>query len=136
MYVFDTDILSLLMKGRLPSHGRARMAAVDQERAAMTSITLGELHYGARRSQATRRWLATIAQVRSVLRVLPFDAPAAERYGDLRAELERQGRRLDDPDLRIAAICVAGGHTLVSGNERHFARVPGLQYENWLAQAR
>lgn len=133
MYVFDTDVLSSLMKGRLPTPARTRMAAVAAERAAMTSITLGELRYGARRSPAARRWLAAIAKVRSLLPVLPFDAPAAERYGDVRAELERQGRRLDDADLRIAAICVAGGHTLVSGNERHFARVPALQYENWLA---
>jgi len=42
------------------------------------------------------------------------------------------GQRLDDPDLRIAAICVAHDLTLVTGNVRHFERVPGLRVENWL----
>ena len=53
-------------------------------------------------------------------------------YGRLRAELERNGRPLAEPDLRIAAIALARELTLVSGNARHFGRVPGLRVENWL----
>jgi tRNA(fMet)-specific endonuclease VapC len=64
--------------------------------------------------------------------VLPFDELAAEVYGPLRARLESEGRRLDEPDLRIASIVLARDLTLVTGNERHFARVPDLRIENWL----
>ena len=64
--------------------------------------------------------------------VLPFDPRAAEAYGRLRAELEREGRRLGEPDLRIASIALSRGVTLVTGNVRHFARVPGLVVEDWL----
>ena len=39
--------------------------------------------------------------------VLPFDEFAAEVYGPLRARLESEGRRLDEPDLRIASIVLA-----------------------------
>ena len=45
---------------------------------------------------------------------------------------ERAGLRLADPDLRIAAIVTAHDATLVTGNVRHFAGVPGLAVENWL----
>lgn len=67
--------------------------------------------------------------------VHPFDEAAASRYGSLRADLETRGQRLADPDLRIAAIAVARGLKLVTGNVRHFARVPGLAVEDWLRGA-
>ncbi len=132
MYVFDTDVLSLLMKGRLPEKARRRLAAVPVERARTTTITLGELHYGALRSSAATRWLAAIERVVEHLACLPFDAVAARRYAEFRVYLERKGRRLDDADLRIASICSATDQILVSGNYRHFSRIPGLRYENWL----
>ncbi len=53
-------------------------------------------------------------------------------YAEIRVALEASGQRLDDPDLRIAAICLAHDLTLVTGNVRHFERVPGLRVENWL----
>jgi hypothetical protein len=39
-----------------------------------------------------------------------------------------------EPDLRIASIAVLHGLTLVTGNVRHFAHVPGLTIENWLSE--
>ena len=54
------------------------------------------------------------------------------RLNQLRAELERQGRRLDEPDLRIASIALSRQLTVVTGNVRHFRRVPELAVENWL----
>jgi tRNA(fMet)-specific endonuclease VapC len=57
---------------------------------------------------------------------------AAEIYGPLRSELGVKGKRLDEPDLRIASIALAHGLILVTGNVRHFDRVPGLTVEDWL----
>ena len=65
--------------------------------------------------------------------IVPFDDAAAERYGHLRASLESDGMPLAEPDLRIAAIALSRSFTLVTGNTRHFKRVPGLTLENWLA---
>lgn len=132
VFVFDTDVLSLLMKGRLSAAARERLSAVPARRTMTTAITLGELTYGALRSSTPERWLTAIAQVVEHLECLPFDSAAARRYGELRAHLESRGRRLDDPDLRIAAICSSRDLVLVSGNARHFGRVPGLRFENWL----
>lgn len=65
--------------------------------------------------------------------ILPFDKAAAKVYGPLRARLESEGRPLAEPDLRIACIALSRELTLVTGNLRHFARVPDLSVENWLA---
>lgn len=134
LFVFDTDVLSLLMKARLPAPALAKMRALPARRVATTAITIGELHFGALRSAATKKWLVAIERVTQTLRCLDFDREAALRYAEVRAALERRGEPLADADLRIAAICLALDLTLVSGNARHFGRVPGLRYENWLDQ--
>ena len=67
--------------------------------------------------------------------VLPFEAPADETYGLLRARLERAGQSIGGNDLLIAAQIVTLGHTLVTDNEREFARINELSCENWLRGA-
>lgn len=110
-----------------------RLALVRPEDQATTAITLGELLYGAARRGGGLLAGRVRELVTGAIAVLPFDERAAETYGALRADLERAGRRLDEPDLRIASIAICRGLTLVTGNVRHFGRVPGLELENWLA---
>jgi len=134
VYCFDTDVLSAVLK-RDPSLSLIRrLARVPPEQQFTTAINLGELLYGAARSGNPRlveriRDLVPLAQ-----RVLPFDQAAAEVYGPLRAQLEAEGRRLGEPDLRIASIAISRTLILVTGNVRHFARIPGLRVENWLRE--
>lgn len=134
MYLLDTDILSNLLKPVPSTTLIAKLSSVLIEQQFTSSITLGELIYGAYRQRM--RTDALLEQVHRVLlanrRVLPFDAAAARGYGELRAELERRGTPLDDADLRIAAIALSRNLTVVTGNVRHFQRVPGLAVENWL----
>ena len=106
------------------------MATLDSREHATSAITVGELVYGAHRSPQRDRFLALIEQL--VPPALPFDEAAARVYGRIRSELERTGQRVAEPDLRIAAIALSRELTLVTGNVRHFSRVPGLRVENWL----
>ena len=64
--------------------------------------------------------------------VLPFDEEAAEEYGRLSAQLEAQGTPIGEADTQIAAVALANDLTVVTGNVRHFDRVPGLTIENWI----
>lgn len=134
MYCFDTDTLSAVIRRDPPLHLIRRLARVPAEEQATTTITLGELLYGAARRGSERLTHQVHEVVSSATFILPFDTAAAEIYGPLRASLEGEGRRLDEPDLRIASIALAHGLTVVTGNIRHFARVPGLVVENWLAE--
>lgn len=131
-YLLDTDVISAVLRPR-PSVRVARELADRGGTGMYTSvINLGELVFGAiRRDRGDL--LARIDDVTAVLPVLPFDSRAARVCGALKAELERVGRPIAEPDLRIAAVAVSLDLTLVTGNERHFARVPGLTLENWLA---
>ena len=133
MYCFDTDVLSATMRRNPPLALVRRLAALPAAQQHTTAITAGELLYGVARTP--RKDL--VGHVRSLLEsaitVLPFDSAAASAYADLRVRLEGAGRPLDDPDLRIASIALARDLTLVTGNGRHFERIPGLRVENWLA---
>lgn len=134
-YLLDTDILSSLLK-RVPSPRLiAKLAMVPAQQQHTSSITLGEMVYGAARAEARSAVLLARIEQRLLpnLTILSFDEPAARRYGGLRADLERRGMPLGEADLRIAAIALVHGLTLVTGNVRHFERVPELTVENWLA---
>ena len=134
MYLLDTDILSNLLKPMPSARLIVKLASVPPEEQFTSSITLGELIYAACRQ--TTRAAVLLGQIDNTLLpnlpIPPFDETAARRYGQLRTQLERQGTPIGDAGVRIAAIALAGGFTMVTGNVRHFQRVPGLTVENWL----
>jgi tRNA(fMet)-specific endonuclease VapC len=103
---------------------------------ATSSITVGELFYGARRLADGGDSL--VGRIEGTLlpnlAVLPFDSVSARHYGELRADLERAGTPIGDADMRIAAIAIANALTVVTNNTRHFERVAGLPIEDWLTE--
>lgn len=54
------------------------------------------------------------------------------KYGEIRWRLEKQGFRIGDMDMFIAATALEEDVTLVTGNVKHFERIPGLKIENWI----
>ena len=132
MYVLDTDIISYLLKASPPPTLKRAINSVPTDKIFTTSITFGELTYGARKKQS-KRLLKQIEQlIRTNFPVLPFDKQAAGLYGEIRAYLEAQGNPIGEPDTRIAAIALAHGSDMVTGNVRHFNKVPNLTVHNWL----
>ncbi len=134
-FLLDTNILSnLLRQSPSPSLMR-RLALTPIDAQATSSITLGELYYGALRLSG--EGVTLVAGIESELlpnlAIVSFDRAAARVYGQLRAELERAGTPIGDAHTRIAAIALSHDLTVVTANTRHFERVPGLRIENWLA---
>jgi predicted nucleic acid-binding protein len=134
MYLLDTDILSNLLRPRPSTQLLAKVESVPLGLQFTSSITLGELIHGAYRLQngrvrLVRRIETTLLANRTIL---PFDADAARRYGAVRADLERRGTPISDADMQIAAIALVHDLIVVTGNVRHFQRVPSLVVENWL----
>ena len=132
MYCLDTDVLSALMRHDPPLGLVRRVAAVPTTEQCTTSITLGELLYGANKRGSDRLARRVEELIVGAGLVVPFDEPSARVYGRLRAELEAGGRKLAEPDLRIASIALSRELTLMTGNTRHFPQLPELRVENWL----
>jgi len=92
----------------------------------ISSVTLGELIYGAERSEQVHRNLKDIEGLKARLEVASFDEHAVEYFGQLRAELYKIGKPIGTYDIMIAAHAIAKGLTLVSNNIKEFESVPGL----------
>jgi len=65
------------------------------------------------------------------LTILDWSRAAARHYAEIREKLESAGMPIGNMDLMIAAHARSAGAVLVTNNERHFRRVPGLKVENW-----
>ena len=67
-----------------------------------------------------------------VLDVLEYTFKAAAHYGDIRANLEKQGKSIGVNDLHIAGHARSEGSILVTNNIKEFERVEALRFENWV----
>ena len=95
-------------------------------------MCVGKLYYGAAKSQKQVERKAEVDRLRAVLTSIPLQGAVMERFGQLKASLEKQGERLADADLLIAAPAPENNLTLVTGNLKHFQRVQGLKMESWI----
>lgn len=127
--ILDTSTASYIIKDSNPAV-RRRLIAVPMEHLAISAVTEGELRFGvARRPDATH--LQKIVEEFLVhVTILPWDSNAALEYGQLRAELEREGRPMGNLDTMIAAHALAVGAALVT-SDRAFTRLRHLKVEDW-----
>jgi tRNA(fMet)-specific endonuclease VapC len=130
-YLLDTNVLSELIRN---PQGRvtARLRGIGEAQVGTSIIVAAELRYGAAR-KGSARLAAQVEAVLGAIPILPFEEPADRVYAVLRASLERKGLAIGGHDLLIAAQTLSLGCTLVTANERDFARIDGLPCENWLA---
>jgi tRNA(fMet)-specific endonuclease VapC len=141
MIVLDTDHLSELerLASRKGTKLRERLAQVPDRPVATTIVSveeqlrgrlavINEKRVGIEQGLPYTR-LIELIEFYSGWPILPFDQIAVERFHNLRAARIRIGTM----DLKIAAIVLALGATLLSANLRDFRQVPGLSVEDWLA---
>ena len=130
MYLLDTDTVIAMLRGQYGI--QEKVISVGLDACGISEITLAELYTGACKSGLEKDFgqadfAATHLPIHSVGEVL-------KTYAHLRADLEKSGWRLDNMDLFIAATALHHGLTLVSGNGRHFSRIPNLKLEDWIVR--
>ena len=134
-FLVDTDYVSLQERGHQPL--LARLREHPPETLGVSVVTMQEALQGRlallNRQQtpeqillAYNKLLQTV-QFFNRVHVVAFDAPCQRTMEELRTE----GIRIGTLDLRIAATALVHKLTLVTRNHKDFARVPGLQLENW-----
>lgn len=131
-YLLDTDIAIELLRGR-NQLVTGVLAGKNREQIFLSTVTVAELMFGAMRSQEPEKSMALCRQFCSFFQLAELDYAAAERSATIRADLEERGERIGAYDMLIAGIAVARGCVLATHNLREFARVAGLQIEDWTA---
>lgn len=131
-YILDTNAVSALMTenptviGHLEQQNR-RDVSVPQP-------VLAEIAYGIARLDKSKRrdkLRARFELVRKELRVAVWSDDVSEAFGQIKARLEKDGIRIEDFDVAIAAHARAIGGVLVTANVKHMSRVPDLVVEDW-----
>lgn len=122
----DTNVCIDLLRGKskggkLPPFAQCQLSAV----------VTAELWTGVGKSRDPVAARAKLTVFLGLFTVLPFDAAAAEAYGEIRAHLEQAGTPIGPMDLLIAAHARSVGATLLTANLKEFRRVPGLSTQAW-----
>jgi len=133
MYLFDTDVITNLLKKKPSPSFIRHLRKVTPEEQHISVITVAEIVYGAEKSLRPAYHLKNLEEILlPEVSVIEFDVEAAYIAGKIRARLEKMGLPLAWADIQISAIAIAHDMTLITGNIRHFSRIPNLGVENWL----
>ena len=130
-YLLDTNICIYIAKHN-PLSVRERFAQHAANELAMSVVTLGELRFGAEKSQAKQQAMTVIDTLTSLMNVAELAHDVAEHYGNIRAALQTSGQMIGNNDLWLAAHARSQDWILVTNNEKEFLRVDGLKVENWV----
>lgn len=129
-YMLDTNICIYIIKEK-PEKVINKFHTLDVGDICISSITLAELEYGVEKSQYTERNRLALAGFLSSIEILSFSDKAAENYGRIRANLERQGNIIGAYDLMIGAHALSENLILITNNTKEFQRINNLSLENW-----
>lgn len=140
MILLDTDHMVVLKYAQGADYQKlsAKMAASIDQHFATTCVAVEEQLRGwlalINRSSDMHRQVSAYQQLNNLIDYfarwtrLNFDEQAADQFKLLRSQKIRIGTM----DLKIAAIALVNGSTLLSANLRDFQQVPNLHVEDWL----
>lgn len=130
--LLDTNTCIYLIRQRPPEVLR-RFEDYEVGEIGVSPITAAELYFGVSKSRRPDQNQRALEQFLLPLEIAAFDLESAVAYGNIRATLEKEGTPIGPLDTLIAVNAVSLGARLVTNNVREFARVPGLELDNWVS---
>jgi tRNA(fMet)-specific endonuclease VapC len=127
--MLDTDTCIAIIKKHPVALKKLRGKSIGQ--VGISSITLGELAFGAAKSARAKEAHEALEEFLLALEIASFDDAAAIRYGGIRASLERRGRPIGPLDTLIGSHAHFLDVILVTHNRRQFSQVEDLRLEDW-----
>jgi tRNA(fMet)-specific endonuclease VapC len=133
MDLLDTTAFSAAM--RHEPEAIAYLKARSPGSVAVAPPVIAEIEYGLNRLAPDSKARVLLEQQKDrllgQLRLLDWGLPASERFGAVKAELERRGELIDDLDIAIAAIALAHETRVITANLVHFRRIGELASHHW-----
>ena len=127
--MLDTDTCIAIVKKHPVALKKLRGKSIGQ--VGISSITLGELAFGAAKSSRPKDAGGALDEFLLALEVAAFEERGAMRYGDIRASLERRGKPIGPLDTLIGSHAHVLDVILVTHNTREFSKIDGLRIEDW-----
>ncbi|MFN0316038.1 MAG: type II toxin-antitoxin system VapC family toxin [Burkholderiales bacterium] len=131
LHMLDTGMASYAIRGRSPEI-EEKLGAIAPSTVCVSVITRAELMYGLKRLPPDHRLHIGVRQFLRIVRVLAWDAEAADYYADIRHQLVTTGQPIGEMDMMIAAHSLSASAVLVTNNIRHYERIKApLVMANW-----
>jgi len=133
IYMLDTNICSFIMREQPEAVlTRLEQAVLRNHRIVVSAITYAEMRFGALGKEASPRHAQLVDAFCARLdAVLAWDRAAVDATTEIKVALAAAGTPIGPNDTAIAGHAIAAGAVLVTNNTREFARVPGLELEDW-----
>jgi len=123
-YVLDSNIIIDIFRGK--------QTAINQlvlNKAYVPSIVLGELYFGANKSEKTEERIRQIKRFEQSVTILSVNDTTAEIYGEIKNKLKQMGRPIPENDIWIAAVAKEVGLPLIT-RDKHFANIGDIAIVN------
>ena len=129
MFLIDTDIIIYFLKNN--ENVIQNFKLYSQEPKAVSIITIGELLYGAYKSQRKIENLGKVHRIADIFPVIEISMTIIDAFAHLKADLTTMGIVIDEFDLLIGATALSMNYSIVTNNEKHFKKIPNLEIINW-----
>ncbi len=125
-YLLDSNIIVDIFRGEAKAISRVKKLSVIR----VSVITIGELHYGAKKSNQTPKRESEIKQLEEMVNILDITKSTAKIYGQIKDQLRAKGKPIPENDIWIAATVMEHQLTLLT-KDKHFENVEGLVIEEF-----
>jgi tRNA(fMet)-specific endonuclease VapC len=131
-YTLDTNIVTARLKQNPLITQRMEAALIAGHSVQINAVSYYETKRGLLAIGSQKR-LAAFILLCQTLGIMMIDQAALDKASELYAGLRKGGVLIEDADILAAAIAIVNDMVLVTNNTQHFARITGLQIEDWLA---
>ena len=125
-YLLDTNVVIALFAGdeNVANHLK------DANEIFVPSIVIGELYYGAQKSEQVQANVQRIDEFVGENVILVCDAETGKKYGEIKDRLRQKGRPIPENDIWIAALGMQYDLILIT-RDGHFEEIEELKLETW-----
>lgn len=126
--LLETNIVIDHLRGNSPEISEKIINMINEGiTLTITQITASELWYGVYNLRSKKKQIAEAKKLNefllNLIEIKTLDNDSSKIYGEICAELERDGLRVPKFDLLNASIAIANKFFLITRDKKHFPRI-------------
>ena len=129
--LLDTDTISFYLKGNANVAQRMNESYQHYGYLNVSVVTYYEIMNGLLFKNANKQ-LESFQELVLSCQILPLETVIAGVAAEIYAELRRNNQMIGHTDVLIGATALHYNMAIITNNQAHFSRIPGLDLHNWI----
>jgi Predicted nucleic acid-binding protein, contains PIN domain len=130
-YALDTNIITYILKKNTIVINHYITETKKGNSFIIPPLVSYEIKRGLKYIQAFKK-MSAFDEFYAQFENIDFDIQVWDKAADIYVDLRKKGIPIEDADILIAAYCLVHDYVLVTNNTKHFERIEGLKYVNWM----